>query len=272
MRKENVTIVMPFYKKYKEFNLVFSKYNKQIFNRYRNLELIISADDPFEVDKLIDFCHKEVQNSQINFSIKIFVKRDPHAWRPPSKAINVGIKRSTFEKIIVISPETIVLPGSIESLVKHAGASSFSSGIIKHTNYSSNLACIDEMDQYFNLLDRLVLPYGSVCFCKTQALKVRGYNESFKIWGGDDDDFRCRLQKAGYRRASVFAKFLHCELDNEFHNRAPDKEKMSSVESLSKKLKEIMSNERYSVNSSGFGEDFNEIGFEYSPKISEPIC
>ena len=70
---------------------------------------------------------------------------------------------------------------------------------------------IIELDE----LDLLVLkgadPYsaGTLIVHKDAFFSVRGYNESFQDWGGEDQDFVRRMVKAGYVRQYTRPNFIH---------------------------------------------------------------
>ncbi|MCM1142115.1 MAG: glycosyltransferase family 2 protein [Muribaculum sp.] len=98
----DVSIVMPFYKKLKEFKRVFPT-NHRYFER-NGIELILVLDTPDEKEELIDF----ISNYPfINW--KIILNEKPHEWRNPAKPLNVGIRHASKEFIMVCSPESEML-------------------------------------------------------------------------------------------------------------------------------------------------------------------
>jgi len=259
-----ITIIMPFYKKLKEFIFSFEHHNLKEFNQYPNLELIISVDDPFESDELITYLKSKTRLSKVKFAIKVFVNEKAHTWRCPSSAINVGIKQARYEKIIVMSPETVALPQSIAKLLRNCHSTQFAFGIIKHMK-QENLAFIYDLEEFFDQAKIRLLPYGSICFTKEQAARVGGYDESFTEWGGDDDDFRERLSKAGYQKIPTFAKFLHLIFNNRNANRSSEKEQLSTKQGVLRKMRQIITKDHFLANLGNYGNEFGKVFFDYHP-------
>jgi hypothetical protein len=257
-----ISIVMPFYKKYREFLEAFEKNNFNAFNEHPSLELVISVDDPADSEELLAYL-KQKTSDNCCFSIKILLNRETHTWRCPSKAINQGIKQAAHDKIIVLSPETLILPNSLLQLEKYCNTTNFSFGIIKHaTNDQINF---DDVDKSFQTIKSMLLPYGSICFTKEQAFNVGGYDENFITWGGDDDDFRNRLSLAGYWKKPTFAKFIHVTFSKRVFNRSQDKDQEKSRASVLKKIEGISSRTDPKVESSLLTNESVEKVFEFKP-------
>ena len=130
-----LSIIMPFYRKDREFNFVFTHYNLKILNAYSELELIIVIDDPNHYQEMISHLKMLVEQQQILFAIKIVLNEKAHEWRPPCIAINVGIQHAEHNKLLVISPETILLQNSLEQLYKACSDETFAIGIIKFVHF-----------------------------------------------------------------------------------------------------------------------------------------
>jgi hypothetical protein len=258
-----LTIIMPFYKKYKEFTFAFEHFNFKTFNDYPNLELIICADDPYEVNELASYLKNKVSTETTNFSIKVFVNEIPHTWRCPCKAINVGIKQAQYPQCIVLSPETIPLPNSLQTLAQQCDSKQFSIGIIKSLLADE----VDHLNPLTNFLNatKAPLPYGSICFKREQAEMVSGYDEDFIEWGGDDDDFRERLIKAGFRKRPTLAKFIHLEFDNRILNKADNLSHQKSKQVILNKLEKIAARKSHVANCGNYGLSFNKVVFAYEP-------
>lgn len=241
-----VTIIMPFYKKYQEFFTSFEYHNYNEFNRYPMIELIISVDAPEEIEDLLSYLKNKTHDCL--FSIKVLLNRESHDWRCPSIAINQGIQQARYEKILVMSPETIALPGSIDQLQYSCDNQHFSLGVIKHIEAEG--VDFSNINESFNAISSPILPYGSICFRKTQAQHIGGYNEDFKTWGGDDDDFRYRLKLAGYHKKMTLAKFIHIKYPQRTINHSSDKIKESKYHAILKKVNSISKTTCFQVHSS----------------------
>lgn len=259
-----ITVVMPFYKKARELIYSFENHTLHVFNQFKDrLELILSMDDPEESNQILSFFTLLAENQRLGFFVKIFINQEAHLWRCPSKAINVGIKQARYENILVMSPETLPLPHSIEQLLSHCTPSQYAVGIIKHSPFTS--CSFDNLPQLFADLPGTILPYGSICFRKEQAIAIGGYDEKFVIWGGDDDDFRARLEKAHYKRVQTFAKFIHVSFPS-IKNGSPDKAKRSKDTQAI--INMIRDNPEVVANQGIFGHAFDTVAFEFDPYYS----
>ena len=257
-----ISIVMPFYKKYEEFVDSFENVNFNELNRLSFIELVISIDDPTESEDLLFYLQKKTITG-CHFSIKILLNDEEHEWRCPSKAINQGIKQAAHDKIIVISPETLILPNSILKLETHCNETDFSFGIVKHASPSE--LNFSDLEKNFQTLNAMPLPYGSICFTRQQATSVGGYNENYIIWGGDDDDFRNRLLLAGYNKKPIFAKFIHTQMTERALNCSKDKIVEKTRFFLQKKIEEISNTIDFKINSSLLSKETVKKIFEFHP-------
>ena len=256
-----LTIIMPFYKKDIEFNFVFENYNLPVFNKINMLEILIVMDDPRGYESIIQHLSFLVGSNIVNFKLKIILNEKMHDWRPPCKAINVGIRHATYSKILVVSPETIFIPGSLENLISASSEEYYSIGLIKFVNLSSPI---------YHHVDKLLstsylggfTPYGSILFTKKQADKIGGYNEKFINWGGDDDDFRARLKKAGFQQKITLAKFLHVNLKRNNINGCISKRDELNEKIIKKKIKSISEEKSYVANNGLYGYDFEKVIYE----------
>jgi len=256
-----LSIIMPYYKKFQEFVFAMKMGNLETFNSLEGLELVLVLDDPGESQELLSFLDDLKVAEKINFSVKVLLNEEMHEWRAPSAAINVGIKNATYEKMLVISPETMPLPRSIEILLQSVNDNNFALGIIKFssTTHIEGLGIIEA----FNVSTSSIMPYGSICFTKAQAEKVGGYDESYIKWGGDDDDYRARLVSAGYSKKQTLAKFLHGKLEGRSLNRPDGVKEEKTKEKVLEKLFNIKEKQNYIANNGQFGNSFNKVVFEF---------
>lgn len=256
-----LTIIMPFYKKINEIKFSFEHGNLEAFNSIENLELIIAVDDPCESQELLAYLNSLIEKKLIQFSIKVYLNKKAHEWRCPSSAINVGIINAYYEKCLVISPETITLKDSILNLYNLCNEKQYSCGIIKYSspNDFSNNSLLNIIKNQASL----ILPYGSICFTKSQANKVCGYDESFLEWGGDDDDFRNRLVKAGFSFKQSLAKFLHIKFDSRIQNESKDIKTSRSLSVIQNKVHQIKNIKSYIANKGCYGKSFDDLVFCY---------
>jgi hypothetical protein len=126
MAKYNVSIVIPYYKKYEELRYAI-EYNWEQFHSVNEVIFIIDE----KINNLEIFSY--LNNYHVNF--RFFVNTENHPWRNPAVVINKGIKEATSEKIIILSPETILTSCSLKNLIENCDENSFSLGqIIFMTN------------------------------------------------------------------------------------------------------------------------------------------
>ena len=251
---------MPFYKKFQEFKFAFTQGNLQTFNAMENLELLISVDSPLESDLLVFYLQQLIQSNQLRFSVKVLLNEQDHPWRCPTVAINVGIRHAYYDKILVLSPETIPLDQAIEMLVKKTNSEQFALGIVQHVK-AEQIQAVGSKEAFMSKRAAL-LPYGSICFTKDQANKVGGYDESYQIWGGDDDDYRARLMAAGFLKIQTLAKFLHSKFHDRLINHADNQEERKQ-EKVIEKIKFIKEKSTFVANNGNYGMSFSKVIFNF---------
>lgn len=220
MKKLDVSVIIPFYKKESEFKFAIEKNYKQ----FKNIkELIIVFDEPINIDQ-----YKYLFNYKINY--KFYQNDEKHPWRNPSVVINFGLAQATGKYCIVISPESILLDNAIHSLVCECDENTFTVGSILFTTYDYYAShCSNNeilMSHYGNetRCEKFIsgFNYGSICCTKENLEKVEYYTNDFikKGWGGEDDNIRSKLEAKGIvKKILNDAKLLHLESNHEFEMR-----------------------------------------------------
>ena len=220
----DISIILPFYKKFDEFKYAL-EYNKKQFINVNEVILII--DEEYEFDKINQFLF--LLNTNINFKInfKIYINTEKHEWRNPAVVINYGIKQTISTYCIIMSPESILLDDAIENLLENTNDNTFCVGqvlFMSYVFYENNNNLLKFFKQKTTRNNYMIGPvyFGSIC-CKTENLKkVNYYTESFNEngWGGEDDDVRKKLMSNGIKMIeSKKVNVLHLETQNEFFNR-----------------------------------------------------
>ncbi len=205
----NLSIILPFYHKLEEFKQTLP-HNKQFFAD--GMELIIPIDEPDSEPALKEFL--DSQNLPIPYIIRS--NKKAHEWRNPAKVINVGIKLSSKDKILVMSPETLCISNLYKELYDRCTLHNFTLGRVGWVS----LNCIQRsgIDYEQGILHSLFKSnptdyYGSICVFKQSLELVQGYNEAFEVWGADDDELRQRLTQNYIEPLRVdSAKALHIEI------------------------------------------------------------
>ena len=176
----NLSIILPFYKKLDVFREVLPLNSRYLIRN--GLEVIIVMDDPEGKQGLVELI---MDYPEINW-ILICNERH-HEWRNPAKAINSGIRRSSKEHILIMSPESEMLtdlPALLLNKVKNK-TDVFASGYFLKKDTSPK--------KY---------PYGSILVKRSHLEAIGGYNEEENLWGGEDDNIRFRLEMYGLRNIS----------------------------------------------------------------------
>jgi hypothetical protein len=266
-----LSIILPFYKKINEFKRVLPR-NAKYFER-NGIEVIIVIDEPTEQQELLNYIK---HYPFINW--KIMVNEKEHSWRNPAKVINVGIRNSTKEYIMVMSPESEIINDSISLLRKtlHYYPDHFAIG---------RVICLD-LDTIVNqkIIDQhLSFQYGSIMVRKEHFLKINGYSEVYTEWGGEDTNLRARLELNGIKKYYCEdAVLVHREdfnkaakrktFDKTLHKERPyglvgtDKESKDY-------LKEIWCPENNITNDDEWGKDFEKIIYDYKNNVySKELC
>lgn len=218
--KYDVTVVIPYYRKYNEFMYALL-YNHKYFEQMN--EVIILIDE--NLDSLTDFAYLNDYN--INF--RFFMNEENHGWRNPAVVLNKGINEAKSKKVIIMSPETIIMEDSLKKLIDNCDDESFSVGPIIFMNddfyykhYKKELFEI-YMGNPIRSLEMIgPVMWGSICCTKENFEKVECYGERFSLkgWGGEDNDVRAKLERNGIKKKVILsAKFIHLESKEEICQR-----------------------------------------------------
>jgi len=241
----DVSVVMPFFRKMKEFRQVLPL-NAYYFQR-NGIEVVIAMDEDSEQEELLAFIK---QYPFINW--KVIANPTKHEWRNPTKAINVGIRHASKKYIMVCSPESQFYSDAIylmrKTLEYYDGH--FAIGTV---------AFAMEEDIKANRLSFL-MPYGSI-MAKTFDLKaIGGYDESLSDWGGDDDNIRARLEFSDIRKLFLpDVRLIHREL-----NREAILKRFYRNQALSpRKEFRLRYPLRAKVNNDTWGNDFNNVVYNW---------
>lgn len=218
--KYDVSIVIPYYKKFDELRYAL-EYNYKQFEMMN--EVIIIIDE--YIENLDNFAY--LKNYNINF--KFYMNDITHEWRNPAVVINKGIKEAISKKIIILSPETIILENSLINLINNCDDTSFSVGIIlfmsnNFYNTSYNYTLFDIFIRNPIRTTDIIGPvtWGSICCTKENFEKINYYTEKYSLngWGGEDDNVRNKLENNKINKKIVLtSKFIHLESSDDMNKR-----------------------------------------------------
>lgn len=251
----DVSLVLPFYKRTREFSKVLPL-NASYFQR-NGIEVIIVMDEPTEEGSVIRLIE---QYPFINW--KTVVNDTIHEPRNPAKVINVGIRHASKKYVMVSSPETQLYTDVIYQLrnVLEYYPGHYAIGTVAFIQEDSEIT--DDL-----LLNSFFIPYGSFMAKKEQLFKITGYDESFKDWGGEDDNIRRRLDMAGIDKVFVpDAKSLHYEKELKFTER-------QSTSYTPREFRKIKYPKTPKPNGEKWGTEFNRITYDWKNKRNaEKLC
>lgn len=189
-------IVLPFFRKLAEFERVATR-NAPYWSRPW-IEVVLVLDENAEeagVLRLVDRLP--------GIRWRVVVNDVAHAWRPPCKAINVGVRHTRAPWVFIHSPESAYVGDAPARALQIATASprAVAVGRVGFARFDEAGTDGDALAVAFaqKVPDALLLStfYGSLCCAREAFESVCGYDERFDQWGGDDDDFRVRLEMAG---------------------------------------------------------------------------
>jgi len=190
---------------------------------HHNLEIIVLNDGI--IDNTENIC-KKYSNLNIRY---IFTGtrnlNEVEKFRSPSFALNIGIKQSKGDIIIISSPEIFHLNNSIDKLInpfendenilttpEYLGFDN--DGIV--LNYLSKNLTLNLPENIVSSIEinTVVCKYRSTLpFCmgiyKQNLIDIGGYDEDFTGWAGDDDDLMGRLLLKGLKYQYCSAKVIH---------------------------------------------------------------
>ncbi|WP_447779830.1 glycosyltransferase family 2 protein [Variovorax boronicumulans] len=201
-----LSVVLPFYRKLAEFKRVLPM-NAGYWAR-PGIEVVLALDEPGEEAGVLALIERIPQ-----IRWKVLVNDIAHAWRPPCKAINAGVRCSAGRFVLVHSPESAYV-GDAPALLLQAAMGHARGVAVGRVGFARFDELTDTLDAAFarEVPPELLLQtfYGSLCCAREAFDAVHGYDESFEEWGGDDDNLRVRLEMAGWQLlACPDAHLLH---------------------------------------------------------------
>lgn len=190
-----LSIVLPWFRKLDDFRQVLPR-NLRYFSR-PGIEVVLVLDENSEETDLLALLDRYPQ-----VRWQVIVNDVPHRWRPPCRAINVGLRHSAGRYVLVASPESVFV-GDVPAYALQV-VSNYPNGIaigrVGWARFDDLVGGRSPQDQFAACVPAeplLLTFYGSICGPRTAFEAVRGYDESFTTGGGDDDNVRVRLEMNG---------------------------------------------------------------------------
>jgi hypothetical protein len=197
-----LSFIIPFYRKLGLFRLTLP-HNLPIFAQAAT-EVVLVVDEPESGDSV-----KAMAMANPSIKWQIIVNETAHEWRPPCKAINVGIRNAEGERFAVLSPETILLP-SDPLYIRDCVLDNYVTGIIASVDAWRGIPSHDK----FHMELMQSVGFGFL-LAKGEALKaVGGYDEERIAHGLDDDCVRWKLQQRGPGVIDYNIRAVHLSHEN----------------------------------------------------------
>jgi hypothetical protein len=192
-----VSFVLPYFKKFSDLTRALPHNGSHFAHPSR--EVVLSMDEPSEADDVLKLVH--ATESQIHW--RVLINDTHHAWRAPSKALNVGIRNALGQLVVVSSPESVFVDDPLTFAPEVINQEAFVVGRVAFATYdefalreSMGLAHVFEVAE--NSISVRMF-YGSLLARRASFEAVTGYDERLEKWGGDDDNLRARFGQVGLR-------------------------------------------------------------------------
>lgn len=188
-----ISVVLPCFRKFEDFCLALPHNHLFLDSR---VEVVLVLDENSE-EMLFLGLVKGFWKNHIRF--RVIVNDEKHEWRPPCKAINVGIRNSLGQYCVVMSPESILLqprPAYVfEKIHEEKFRKFYLTGIL--TNVQKADLTTDFNTRFFDtfVARENADGFGFILFDRQEVIGIGGYDERRSGYGKDDDDIRIRLQR-----------------------------------------------------------------------------
>ncbi|NNB85297.1 galactosyltransferase-related protein [Corallococcus exiguus] len=244
-----LSIVMPYYKRLREFQRVLPL-NARYFSR-PEYEAVLSLDEPSEEAELL-----RVLRDFPSIRWRVLVNDFDHPWRPPCRAINVGVRHALGENVLVVSPESAFITDVPALGLEHIAANPGTAALGRVC-----FATFDSLEAHEGSLEKTSASpwhfYGSICVPRERLFRIHGYDEGFDRWGGDDDNLRIRLmQTETYQHPLDDMRIVHLSFEAR-------KVRQAAEPPTPEYAQRIFNPASPQANPDGWGESFQRVAFDW---------
>ncbi len=259
-----LSIIMPYYKKFREFERVLPL-NAPFLSGQRH-EIILVLDEPSEWRQVL-----QLIRGWPAIRWRVIVNDRDHAWRAPVKAINVGLRHAEGRAILICSPESVFITDvprlmleKIEEMTDSVqlGRVLFSTFAELESSGRSVEKTAAHAGSGLNVPGgRMLRPgklyYGTIGALKESFFSVNGYDESLTEWGGDDDNLRLRMKRQGLELVCCDdIRILHLSFE-------PRSSKWMEQNKSRREIERTLMPCRAKANPAGWGTDFNRVAYDW---------
>lgn len=185
-----LSFVLPFYKRLGLFRLTLP-HNLPVFTQPET-EVVVACDEPESEQGLLEIAKEFPQ-----IKWRIIVNDNDHAWHPPCKAINVGIRNSEGESVAILSPESVI-QCEPKNFLTHRISNRSSEPIYVTGIVVSRDAWvgIPNPSEFHKELYQTA-GFGFLAAARSAFEKICGFDEFRTKHGKDDECIRWKLQRFG---------------------------------------------------------------------------
>lgn len=187
--------ILPFYRKAKLFKMMLPLNDCY---RHPDVEVVCVLDDPSD-----DVAVCEIAASNPNIKFRVLVNEQPHEWRPPCVAYNVGIRNSVADYLVFTDPESAIVmpsPDFPQQLIQQDYRRCYGGMCWNETDIQmgDSPELIRHKMQVCEATSRwYMIGYGFLLVPKIAMERLCGFDESRTVYGYDDTDIRGRLIRLG---------------------------------------------------------------------------
>jgi hypothetical protein len=179
--------------------------NLLLFNSDETEVVLVMDDNGYE--SILVGLIKDFKSAYPKLKFKVLINDANHEWRPPCKAINVGLRNATGDNVIVASPETMIrVPYNsyLEEMPKLSKI--FIGGLLTHVESPAK--------QKITFGNIATVGYGFLMCAREDMESLNGFDESRTRYGGDDNDIRERLSMIAEPRIDFNIHLFHIRHEN----------------------------------------------------------
>ncbi len=260
----SLSVIVPYFRKLDELRLVLP-HNAQYLGR-PDVELVLVLDEPSQEAEVLALL------AQFPFlQSRVLVNDQPHDWRPPSAAINVGVRHARGRFVLVMSPESVLVddgPSRVLEVMSRHPDDVLVGRVAWATFAESRQHRLSWL--FAEAYRQSALPsyhrdyYGSLAVSRRRLASVGGFKEGLTGWGGEDDNLRVRLAKAG---ALIMLdrqlKLLHLSDDRTIGVNK------GVARHTTEEMRALVHPQQARANPDGWGEAFSRIARDWRPAADE---
>lgn len=179
-----ISFIIPWFKKLEWWRMTLP-HNSDVFSN--DAEVVLALDEPSEEKAVLEMVR---QWPSILFTV--IVNDVDHPWRPPCKAINVAVRHAVGDRLVVMSPETVlVMPKDYLQRFHNCRLGLLWNIELKGERLHQRLA------NYRTTWAPANFGYGFIQMPTWAFWAIGGYDEAREGVSGDDNDIRLRLMRFG---------------------------------------------------------------------------